>query len=239
MKFWPTLSAALIGLSLSSSLNALDAPSTLRPAGLNPGDTFYVIFTTSTLARFCDTQNTADIDNHGINAAAAGTQTSGVTGWQALYIHESSAALGTITDTVAAAGPAFNNVVDRPIYNVREELVANDRADLFDGSTSGAGTALINAINYDENDTQFNTGSFTFTGFDELGNRVPSSTLGYGGTGCRAGEAERTNGLWADSANSNAARSIYVLSPLLTIPTPINAPSIPSSILEWDEEAEE
>lgn len=213
---------------------ALDAPSDLRPAGLNPGDTFFIIFTTSTTDRFCD-GSVAQLNTHGTNAAAAGSKTSGVTGWQSLYIHESSAALGVITDTVAASGTAFNNVTNRPIYNTALELVANDRSDLFDGSTSGAGTALINAINYDENAVQFNTSSFTFTGFDELGARVPGSTLGYGGTGCRAGEADRTNGLWADSANSNSSRSLYVLSPLLTIPTATStpAPKISTLPVKW------
>lgn len=70
--------------------------------------------------------NSAVFNNHSINAAA-GNVTGGVTGWQSLYIHESSAALGTITDTVAASGAAFNNVTNRPIYNTKLQLVANAR----------------------------------------------------------------------------------------------------------------
>lgn len=182
-------------------------------------------------AAHCDTQNTADINNHGINAAAAGSVTSGVTGWQSLYIHESSAALGTITDTVAASGAAFNNVTNRPIYNTMLQLVANDRADLFDGSTSGAGTALPNQINFDEDGNAYSGGNFAFTGYDELGNRQVGRTLGYGGSGCLVGDPDTNNADWVAAGPSNSSRSIYVLSPLLTIPAaaaPKPVPKVPA-----------
>lgn len=220
-----------IGISIfiiiSFQLKALDAPAALRPSGLNPGDTYFVMFVASTTEqRFCDTQNTADINNHGINAAAAGSVTSGVTGWQSLYIHESSAALGTITDTVAASGSAFNNVTNRPIYNTMLQLVANDRTDLFDGSASGAGTALINQPSFDQDGNNY-TG-LAFTGFDELGNRQVGFTLGYGGTGCLVGDPDSaTTADWVSFANSNGSRSIYVLSPLLTIPAATPAAPVP------------
>ena len=113
-----------IGISIfiiiSFQLKALDAPAALRPSGLNPGDTYFVMFVASTAEqRHCDTQNTAVLDSHGTNAAAAGSVTNGVTGWQSLYIHESSAAPAVITDTVSAGGAAFNNVTNRPIYNTK------------------------------------------------------------------------------------------------------------------------
>ncbi len=216
--FWTTLGALVI--LMCSDATALDAPSELRPTGLSPGDTYFVIFVAnaSRNQNHCTTLNTADIDSHGSDAAAAGSVTSGVTGWQSLYIHEWSGALGVITDTVAAAGPAFNNVVDRPIYNTMLQLVANDRTDLFDGSTNGAGTALINTINFDEDGNAYQSGNFAYTGFDERGDRSAGATLGYSGTGCLVGDPDTSNSNWSATGNSNASRSIYVLSPLLTIP---------------------
>lgn len=214
-------------LSCHSVFAQIDAPAVLVPAGLNPGDEFFVIFASSSTANLCKQVPSSPAlspmdDTAAINlanlAATTGSRTSSVAGWQALYIHERGDALGVITDTVAASGVAFNNNITQPIYNTRGELIANNHADLFDGSSFGSGTQLINPIMYDEDGNTFNTGDFAYTGFDELGARVVGRTLGYGGTGCAVGEPDRTNGLWANSANSNNVRSIYVLSPLMRVP---------------------
>jgi len=222
--FWGMIGSVLLFVSIQ--ISALDAPVALRPSGLNPGDTYYVIFVADDSRNMfhCQTINTADIDNHGINAAAAGSVTSGVTGWQSLYIHATSSAPGTVTDTVSATGVAFNNVTDRPIYNTMLQLVANDRPDLFDGSTSGAGTALTNLINFDEDGNAYTFNEFAFTGFDELGNQQVGLTLGYDSGPCFVGDPDRNDGRWAAAGNSSGSRSIYVLSPLLTIPSAASAP---------------
>lgn len=223
-----------------------DAPAALIPSGLNPGDEFFVIFTTSNTANLCHGRVAGDPpgtvrpidDTLAINlantASTTGTLTSGVTGWQALYIHERLDALGTITDTVAANGPAFNNNITQPIYNVVGSLVANNRTDLFDGSTNGAGTALINTFDVDENGNTLAGGNFAYTGFDELGNKavnLPGGTtaaIGAGGDGCRVGDYDTQNSNWVNTGNSAINRHLYVLSPLLRVPfASSNATGVP------------
>ncbi|MCV6622939.1 MAG: hypothetical protein OIF51_14435 [Cellvibrionaceae bacterium] len=232
-----------------NALAQVDAPPALVPSGLNPGDEFFVIFVSSGTDNLCreippgppfsPMDDTAAI-NLANTAATTGTLTSSVAGWQALYIHERSDALGAITDTVAASGIAFNNNVTQPIYNVRGDLIANNRTDMFDGGVAGGGTDLINPILYDENGAIFPTNSFAYTGFDGFGMRTVGRTLGYGGAGCAVGEPDRTDAVvigpgsppgssnWADFSNSASSRGIYVLSPLLRVPlASTNATGVP------------
>ncbi len=234
MRFFVVLFCLLFGVK--NALAQVDAPTALIPSGLNPGDEFFVIFTTSGRANLCHGRVAGDLpsavrpidDTLAINlantASTTGALTSGVTGWQALYIHERLDALGVITDTVAASGPAFNNNITQPIYNVLGSLVANNRTDLFDGSTNGAGTALINTFDVDENGNTLGAGNFAYTGFDELGNKavnLPAGTtaaIGAGGDGCRVGDYDTQNSNWVNTGNSAIERHLYVLSPLLRVP---------------------
>lgn len=103
---------AVFGFSINA--HALDAPAELVPSGLSPGDTFFVMFVTSTFIRACaNTTATpaetpgqiaattvASLNSHGTTTAAAGTKTSGVANWQSLYIHDN----GAVTNTVQASG---------------------------------------------------------------------------------------------------------------------------------------
>lgn len=237
-------------LSSAFSYAQVNATAQLQPAGLNPGDTFFVIFSTSTVMRGCANSSTntpaeiaettvASINTHADNAATTGTITNGVAGWQSIFIHNDGI---TTTDTVAASGVAFNNVTNRPIYNTQLQLVANDRNDLFDGSGSAAfpgSTPLINQINFDENGNTRASGTFTFTGFGPLGNDTnvagtPATIIAMGArpglTGCTVGDQDTSDGNWAGAGPSFSYRSLYVLSPLLVIPAAVSASS---SLTQW------
>ncbi|WP_136681199.1 hypothetical protein [Neptunomonas sp. XY-337] len=229
------LQSLIILCLLSRTAVALDAPANLIPTGLTPGDEFFVVFTTSTTDYFCGGPlggvevPVSAIENHATSAAAAGSLTSSINGWQALYIHESSSALGVITDTVAASGSAFNNNIVAPIYNTQRNLVANNRSDLF----SGGAVPLANPMLYDENGNVLLSSQFAFTGFDAFGQRVVGFTLGFAGTGCAVGDLGEIDQNWANTGNSNLARHLYVLSPLLTVPSPAAAaiPTVPFGFL--------
>jgi hypothetical protein len=234
-------SSSFKALSLISALcfsklaMAVVAPAGLVPAGLSPGDTFFVIFTTSTTINACYDLDPTNIDTLATNAAAAGTQTNGVTGWKALYIHQANGA-GPIVNTVQASG-AWGNVTNRPIYTTAGVLVANSRDDMFDGTSNGnngaTGTDLLAPIDLDESGNV--APQYVYTGFDELG--MPATANGDGtgvnaklgtnlGTGCRVGESPQVRRRWADSTMAADARSVYVLSPLLEVPG-----AVPSSAL--------
>ena len=135
-----------------------------------------------------------------------------------------------ITDTVVASGSAFNNNIVAPIYNTQRNLVANNRSDLF----SGGAVPLANPMLYDENGNMLLSSEWAFTGFDALGQRVLGRTLGYAILGgCAAGDLGETDQGWANAANSNIARHLYVLSPLLTVLSPAAAaiPAVPFGFL--------
>ncbi|MFA7555998.1 MAG: hypothetical protein WCY88_17270 [Spongiibacteraceae bacterium] len=202
-------STFILGANIAS---ALDAPAGLVPAGLVPGDTFYIIFASSNTLN--GAQTSATYIAHAANAAALGTDTSTIAGWTTLYGHDDSTLVTTSAFTAT----------DRPIYNTNADLVASDRATLFSNSQS-------NAIGYDESGnvnaaniwTGFNfTGSSTGIGDDSLGGNDALSD------GCLAGNAAQTDNKWAASvlAGGNgcagANLGLYILSPLLTVPTPIS-----------------
>lgn len=238
----------IVGIAVNADEEMVEvvAPNVLQPADLAPGDTFFVAFVASTFVDHCaDTTSgtpptpmeiaatsVASIENHGTDAAMSGSKTSGVTGWQSLYVHSD----GIVTTNTVQAGRAFKNITNRPIYNTRLERIANDRNDLFDGSGGPAfpgSTPLINFLNYDENGDQFTDGNFAFTGYGPLGDNVGITgeiedssgnpnirPLGArpGLTGCTVGDPDTTNANAFGAGNSAASRSIYVLSPLLQMP---------------------
>ena len=77
------LQSLIVLCLLSRTAVALDAPANLVPTGLNPGDEFFVVFTTSTTGYFCSGPPpvggpvpVSAIENHATSAAAAGSLTS-------------------------------------------------------------------------------------------------------------------------------------------------------------------
>lgn len=218
-----TAAATIAILGFSTNAYALDAPAALVPSGLNPGDTFFVVFAATNYIDACAdaavdspaqiaTTTVTALNNHGTTTAASGSKTSGVTGWQSLYIHDS----GSVTNTVQASG-AWGGVVNRPIYNTLGNIVATDRADLFSGSLTAN---AANLINFDQNGNTFPGGNFAYTGFNASGVAVSGRALGArnGLTGCFVGDPDQSDFNWAGAGPSTANRGMYVLSPLLTVP---------------------
>lgn len=224
---------AFCALFSSYSQAQIDAPASLQPGDLNPGDTFFVLFATSTARNTALNTNynriatSAQIDADGVTAAAGGTQTNGVAGWRTLYAFETSAGAGTLN--TMDAGEAWGNVVDRPIYTTTEVRIADDRAALL----NAAAVPLLAAPNADENGAV--PGANVYTGFINTG-ALSADALGSDlASGARFGLAAATNASWCDSANANVSSSfsggaigLYVLSPLLRIPV-VNPPVIASA----------
>lgn len=238
MKYLFFVFALLVCTGAQAQVNA---PAGLIPAGLAPGDTFFVMYTTSTTINACTELDPTNLDTHATNSAAAGTQTNGVLGWQALYIHQANGA-GPILDTVQAGG-AWNNVTTRPIYTTAGVLIANSRTDLFDGTSNGnngaTGTDLLATINLDENGNT--SPQYVYTGFNELGMATTaggdgtgaSATLGANMGSCRVGDNTRLDSRWANFSNSVSFRPLYVLSPLLVVPGAAAEPTALPTLSEW------
>lgn len=211
-------------IGFSACLQALDAPATLQPGDLSPGDTFFVMFVTSTQDNYNRAVSSAQIDASGAAAALGGSQTSGVAGWRTLYAFETSAGAGTLNTMDAAE--AWGNVTDRPIYTTTEVRIADDRADMLDNT-------LIAAIGFDESGNA-PTNTQVYTGFTNTG-AIAAAALGDDqGGGAQFGLNTSITGTWAQSALADVNRHIYVLSPLLTMPVAANVPRVPSSNMDWE-----
>lgn len=199
---------------------ALDAPAGLVPAGLSPGDTFFVIYASDNLVN--GAQTSATYIGYAATSATSGSKTNTIAGWTTLFAHDD----GTITTT-----SAFGGVTNRPIYNTVGTKVADDRADLFDNT-------LDAAIGFDEDGDA--VAASIWTGFFHDGSalNVGDDTLGGAdgvNDGCATGSSSSATGAWALNALSGGAGcagatfGLYVLSPLLTVPTPIVGSSSPQS----------
>ena len=209
MKYIYTLIFAITSTLYSTSSRALDAPAALVPAGLNPGDTFFIIFAGSDTLN--GAQSSATYINYAATVATNNPDTASIPGWTTLFGHD---------DSSLVTSAAFGGVTNRPIYNTAGIKVADNSAGLFSNS-------LLSPIGYDESGvvnanniwTGFNfTGGSTGIGDDSLGGNDSLTD------GCLAGDASVTDHNWAASilsggngcAGSNLG--LYVLSPLLTVP---------------------
>ncbi|MFK7977797.1 MAG: IPTL-CTERM sorting domain-containing protein [Halioglobus sp.] len=211
------LSVFLLGMS-SVANSQIDAPPELQPAGLNPGDTFFVIFVTSQQQNYNRSATSAEIDVDGVNSAAGGSETSGVVGWRSLYGFETNAGAGTLNTMDAAE--AWGNVTDRPIFTTTGVRVANDRADMLDNT-------LLAPIGSDENGNA-PTNTQVFTGLTNTG-AIAAAALGDDqGAGAQFGLNTSVTGTWAQSALADVNRHLYVLSPLLRMPLPAASVPVPT-----------
>lgn len=187
---------ALILVVLSPIVSA----SLVVPAGLNPGDTFHVIFVTST---------TTDATSSDINtydafvqsaADAAGIGTTIGVGWLAL-------GSTTTIDAYDHLSPLFSNL-SAPIYNQNGELVASGYADMWDG-------ALNSAVAYTENASyrlsEVWTGSHQ-TGIGSIGYELGTSYV-------TDGTSTTTDQDWIQATSENATNpfSLYAISQQLVV----------------------
>ncbi len=201
------------------------APAALVPAGLNPGDQFYVMFVSSALASDGVTSNkkrgdlVATAYDDWVNADADLANIGPVNGltWSALMNHEDSG--GT---TVQQTTNLFAANTAAPIYTTAGGKIASNRADLFDGT-------IATGIRFEANGTTAVSVSDTaWTGSDAAG--VANFPLGNNGattaTEGLASEdsANNINGRWIDDSTPAAitgVNRIYAVSPLLVVPGPI------------------
>lgn len=211
-------------LLLSPLVNALDAPAGLVPAGLTPGDQFYIIFVTSTT-----TAGNSTVAQFNAAVDAAGNLDTGTAPltWQAILAHDDGTvqALSLFADT------------SKPIYNTNGDKVADNYIDFTDGT-------LDAAIEYDETGVSVGVAD-VYTGTTAAGlaiDGVDNDTLGGIDTntnGCAGGVANSTtgtflfNGLLSDGGGGGNGctdtERLYAVSPLLTVA----AVSVPSSISQW------
>lgn len=194
---------------LAASALALIAPlanaALVRPAGLNPGDTYHVIFVSST-TRDATSADILDYDAHVRNAADnAGIGSSIGLDWRALGSTTSISAYDHLA-------PLFSDPDNTPIYNQNGNLVAASLNDLFSGGP------LNSPILYDENGVELNT--LAWTGTFRFGDAYTSFTLGSANNFTIYGNSDiQFSSSWVTNASSDASfeRSLYGLSEAITV----------------------
>lgn len=182
------------------------------PAGLSPGDTYHVIFASST-TRDATSSNIADYDAH-IQAAAdaAGIGSSiGLNDWRVV---------GS-TPTVSAVdhlSSLFSSTTNIPIYNQNGDLVSASFDGLWDG-------ALDNPVGFAETGTANDT--YVFTGSDAAGAPYPTWELGGSYQNTRAGDSGASSSSWINAGYllRTYSYSFYGLSEELTVPTTVPLPA--------------
>lgn len=178
------------------------------PAGLNPGDSYRLVFVTST-ARDPTATDIAVYDAFVSDAAQSNAllQALGTT-WQVIGSTSAVSAFDHIGGNFSA-----------PVYNLNGELVATGAADLWNGS-------IANAIDTDENGAFRYDVVWTGTSFTGLGSL--NSRLGEALP--RTGFSVNTNLGWVGDCSGcyqpTASRSFYGISGILTVPeAPVPEPS--------------
>lgn len=201
------LGMVALGASLGLIPSAVAAP--LIPAGLKPGDTYHLIFATSTLQPG-NFGGIAAGDNI-VNTLANVTGTKTATAPYRAILSDSTSDAINLTSFLSGGGS--------PIYNTQGQLVSNSYANMFLGSA----TALVNPIRYDEFGNGVNLGSWTGTDSSGLHNGNSfSDWTGGPGPGTRGGVL-LTSSQWVNSgANSThiQALRLYGISSMLTVPVP-------------------
>jgi hypothetical protein len=194
----------LVGNVLAATLPNLDRGSPFR----------YVFVTSGT--RDATSTNISDYNIFVNNAASAGNETSDIPGtW---------AAIGSTASISARTNTATTSTVGVPIYRLDGELVANNYADLWDGS-------IANYINVDENGTVIESielGPLVWTGSNSDGSTKSSNPLGAfrAGIGTVALDNPGLPDFWINtgSASSGQSLQLYAMSSIQEIP-PIPEPT--------------
>lgn len=188
---------------------SLTAPSAnaalVEPAGLNPGDTYHVIFVSST-TRDATSADILDYDAHVSGAADSAGIGSGIgVAWRALGSTTSISAYDHLS-------PLFSDPDNTPIYNQNGGLVATSLNDLFSGG------ALDGPILYDENGVELNT--LVWTGTFNNGGPYTSFTLGSANNFSIYGNSNiQFSNTWVTNASGDASLSfsLYGVSEAITV----------------------
>ncbi len=173
----------------------------IAPAGLNPGDSFRLVFVTSTTTQATNT-SIAYYDNFvTTRAVAAGLDTydgSGVS-WHVLG---STAAVSALSRDPATGSSS-------PIYKLNGVLIATSGADLWDGNIASP---------LDINELMNTLVTAAWTGTDSNG--VTNNPLGTATPS--AGVSNFTNATWmiGFGAGNNNNLALYAISETMTVPAP-------------------
>jgi hypothetical protein len=213
------------------SADALDAPADLVPAGLNVGDQFYVVFTTSTYPQA--TSTLISFYNSYVQGVAAASTISGVRAISSEF---------QVIGATAATNQCKPADLTKPVYNVNKTQVSSLASLMYaDPQAQPLGISLkISESGQDISGPQGQGQAFTGCSPDGssyipyiLGNTTPTVGLvplvGIGLT-------TATDNDWiggAQQVGNTSSKSLYAISALLTVaPTPqtITASASPTSI---------
>ncbi|GCL58516.1 PEP-CTERM sorting domain-containing protein [Microcystis aeruginosa] len=212
------------GVALATLVTASAAQAALLvvPPGLNPGDQYRLVFLTAG-ARDALSTNINDYNNFVTNQVTGSALANALSGagltttWKAIG---STASVAARDNT--GTNPSSTGV---PIYLINGNKVANNNADLWDGS-------IQTAINRTQNDSLSLQGVFTGTSND--GTAFGNAGLGALNVvwGVNWGFANTT---WIeyDQANGSTSQFFYGMSGVLTVPQPPQPVTVPepSSLL--------
>ena len=188
---------------------ALSAP-WYQPDDVNPGNTYQIVFTTSTTIT-AESNDISIYRNH-VNAAADLNPDLGILTFSPILS----------TEIVSARNQA---VIVGPVYNTNGELVANDIDDMWDGTLSAS-------IRYDQNGIiyydDYTVPQYVWSGTTTDGSIRTGLTVGYDWVSY--GKANATNAEWIytpypysgwAAPNTNTDLGLYALSePITAVPLP-------------------
>jgi hypothetical protein len=207
------VSILLVLLLVVGATHALDAPTELVPAGLNPGDQFYVVFTSST----DQTAISTDISTY--NALVEGlAATSSIAGVRSIsgYFKVIGA-----TSTNNQCQPAD---LTKPVYTVTKRLISSSVSSMFTPTIVG----LSSPLDVDESGVAATNG-ISYTGCNTDGSPLINNELGQSNVAIGFTSVMNYQWLYYGAPYPNYfIKAIYAISPLLTVP----AAAIPS-LSEW------
>ena len=197
------LSVAVAAFALAS-VPAQAMPVTV-PAGLNPGDTYRLVFVTS-MTRDAMSSDIADYNAFVTAAAAASPLAALGSTWSVIASTSSVDARDNTATVPGTDGPGT------AIYRLDGMQIASSYADLWDGSLPpfiGINTDELGAV----------SNATVFTGTDTSGQATPAFELGSGLV--TAGFASSSSGSWIQGQlHPQASLSFYAISNVLTVSVP-------------------
>lgn len=204
----------ILGLVLGlTATPALSAPIT-TPPGLNPGDQYRLAFVGNSGTTTAQSGNIADYNGVATSAANAQAELAALgTTWTAIVSTSS-------VDARVNTGTNPNATTGVPIYRLDGLKIADNNADLWDGS-------IQNALSTNSGGTVVDVTPWTGTKSD--GTKSTSGTAQpLGGDPAAAGSSSAINGGWIFSSGYNnfTPNPIYAISDVLTVAP---APSVSSS----------
>ncbi len=206
----PLLIRSLVATLFVGMAGQLPASIVTTPTDLNPGDEYRLVFLTSGTRSALSTS----IDDYNFFVKSLG-DVAVVSDWKAIA---STATVDAIDNTGTTGGGGV------PIYNLVDQLVAEDYDDLWDGS-------ILNSIHIDENGSS--SYQVVWTGTGVAGAAIPDYFMGSGGNAIN-GSPYYKHDDWVSAGDIFTVGSylrMYGMSSVLTVPTePVPEPA---SVITW------